>query len=166
MQNGTLCQSCQQKTVVVFSHNLQVLLKHGNASHEVWSQSGNQGNKWRRGEVFLGLLNNFQVSRRYRATFKSAVKWVNFTSLCSEVGHPCHFTDYFLDHLFSRYPFFPPVTQITWDWSIEENEKKRKGVLTSVFPNILLLHSLVHNWICEAGSSFYFLQYDFVEGYL
>lgn len=41
--------------------SLQVLLKHGNASHEVWSQSGNQGNKWRRGEVFLGLLNNFQV---------------------------------------------------------------------------------------------------------
>lgn len=41
--------------------SLQVLLKHGNVSREVWSQSGNQGNKWRRGEVFLGLSNNFQV---------------------------------------------------------------------------------------------------------
>uniref|UniRef100_A0A3Q3W1Y0 MAM domain-containing protein n=1 Tax=Mola mola TaxID=94237 RepID=A0A3Q3W1Y0_MOLML len=41
--------------------SLQVLLKYGNASHEVWSQSGNQGNKWRRGEVFVGLLSKFQV---------------------------------------------------------------------------------------------------------
>nr|CBN82054.1 MAM and LDL-receptor class A domain-containing protein [Dicentrarchus labrax] len=41
--------------------SLQVLLKYGNVSHEVWSQTGNQGNKWRRGEVFLGLSNNFQV---------------------------------------------------------------------------------------------------------
>ncbi|XP_022622767.1 MAM and LDL-receptor class A domain-containing protein 1 [Seriola dumerili] len=41
--------------------SLKVLLKHRNITHEVWSQSGNQGNKWRRGEVFLGLSNNFQV---------------------------------------------------------------------------------------------------------
>ncbi|XP_076017204.1 MAM and LDL-receptor class A domain-containing protein 1 [Genypterus blacodes] len=41
--------------------SLQVLVKYGNITHEVWSQSGNQGNKWRRGEVFLGLLNNLQV---------------------------------------------------------------------------------------------------------
>lgn len=41
--------------------SLQVLLKFGNVTHEVWSQSGSQGNKWRRGELFLGLLNNFQV---------------------------------------------------------------------------------------------------------
>ncbi|XP_041817770.1 MAM and LDL-receptor class A domain-containing protein 1 [Chelmon rostratus] len=41
--------------------SLQVLLKSGNVSHGVWSQAGNQGNKWRRGEVFLGLSNNFQV---------------------------------------------------------------------------------------------------------
>uniref|UniRef100_A0A665X318 MAM and LDL receptor class A domain containing 1 n=1 Tax=Echeneis naucrates TaxID=173247 RepID=A0A665X318_ECHNA len=41
--------------------SLQVLLKHGNITHEVWSQSGNQGNKWRRGEVYLGFSNNFQV---------------------------------------------------------------------------------------------------------
>ncbi|TWW70868.1 MAM and LDL-receptor class A domain-containing protein 1 [Takifugu flavidus] len=40
---------------------LQVLLKYENNSRVVWSQTGNQGNKWRRGEVFLGLLNNFQV---------------------------------------------------------------------------------------------------------
>lgn len=42
---------------------LQVLLKSKNASHEVWSQTGNQGNKWRRGEVFFGLSNNFQVCK-------------------------------------------------------------------------------------------------------
>ncbi|XP_061122045.1 MAM and LDL-receptor class A domain-containing protein 1 isoform X2 [Syngnathus typhle] len=41
--------------------SLQLLLKRGNITHEVWSQSGNQGNKWRRGEVFLGLSNDFQV---------------------------------------------------------------------------------------------------------
>ncbi|XP_068160688.1 MAM and LDL-receptor class A domain-containing protein 1 [Antennarius striatus] len=41
--------------------SLKVLLKYGNVSHEVWSQSGNQGNKWRRGEVFLGLSTNIQV---------------------------------------------------------------------------------------------------------
>ncbi|XP_053198796.1 LOW QUALITY PROTEIN: MAM and LDL-receptor class A domain-containing protein 1 [Scomber japonicus] len=41
--------------------SLQVLLKYGNVTHEVWSQTGNQGNKWRRGEVFIGLSNNFQV---------------------------------------------------------------------------------------------------------
>uniref|UniRef100_A0A3B5B5L7 MAM and LDL receptor class A domain containing 1 n=1 Tax=Stegastes partitus TaxID=144197 RepID=A0A3B5B5L7_9TELE len=36
-------------------------LQHRNVTREVWSQAGNQGNKWRRGEVFLGLSNNFQV---------------------------------------------------------------------------------------------------------
>ncbi|XP_044196224.1 MAM and LDL-receptor class A domain-containing protein 1 isoform X2 [Thunnus albacares] len=41
--------------------SLQVLLKYGNVTHKVWSQNGNQGNKWRRGEVFIGLSNNFQV---------------------------------------------------------------------------------------------------------
>ncbi|XP_024910376.1 MAM and LDL-receptor class A domain-containing protein 1 isoform X3 [Cynoglossus semilaevis] len=41
--------------------SLQVLLKYQNLTHEVWSQTGNQGNRWRRGEVFLGFLNNFQV---------------------------------------------------------------------------------------------------------
>ncbi|KAM8881350.1 MAM and LDL-receptor class A domain-containing protein 1 [Synchiropus picturatus] len=41
--------------------SLQVLLKYENITHEVWSQSGNQGNRWRRGEVFLGLLKSFQV---------------------------------------------------------------------------------------------------------
>ncbi|XP_014036210.2 MAM and LDL-receptor class A domain-containing protein 1 isoform X1 [Salmo salar] len=40
---------------------LQVLLKYGNVTHEVWSQTGNQGNKWRRGEVFLGIDHGFQV---------------------------------------------------------------------------------------------------------
>ncbi|XP_069015480.1 MAM and LDL-receptor class A domain-containing protein 1 [Embiotoca jacksoni] len=41
--------------------SLQVLLKHGNVTLEAWSQTGNQGNKWRRGEVYLGLASNFQV---------------------------------------------------------------------------------------------------------
>uniref|UniRef100_A0A3Q3R9I1 MAM domain-containing protein n=1 Tax=Monopterus albus TaxID=43700 RepID=A0A3Q3R9I1_MONAL len=44
----------------VGSLKLQVLLKYRNVTHEVWSQTGNQGNKWKRGEVFLGLLNKFQ----------------------------------------------------------------------------------------------------------
>uniref|UniRef100_A0A3Q3L091 MAM domain-containing protein n=1 Tax=Mastacembelus armatus TaxID=205130 RepID=A0A3Q3L091_9TELE len=41
--------------------SLKVLLKYRNVTHEVWSQTGNQGNKWRRGELFLGLSNTFQV---------------------------------------------------------------------------------------------------------
>ncbi|XP_056290660.1 MAM and LDL-receptor class A domain-containing protein 1 [Pseudoliparis swirei] len=41
--------------------SLHVLFKYGNVTHRVWSQSGNQGNKWRRGEVFVGLSNSFQV---------------------------------------------------------------------------------------------------------
>ncbi|KAM4605935.1 MAM and LDL-receptor class A domain-containing protein 1 [Polymixia lowei] len=41
--------------------SLQVLLKYGNVTHVVWSQAGSQGNRWRRGEVFLGILTNFQV---------------------------------------------------------------------------------------------------------
>ncbi|CAG5896220.1 unnamed protein product [Menidia menidia] len=40
---------------------LQVLLRRGNATHLVWSQTGNQGNKWRQGKVFLGLSLNIQV---------------------------------------------------------------------------------------------------------
>lgn len=44
----------------VFSY-IQVLVRHRNISDLVWSQTGNQGNKWRLGAVFLGLQNNFQV---------------------------------------------------------------------------------------------------------
>lgn len=44
----------------VFSY-IQVLVRHRNISDLVWSQTGNQGNKWRQGAVFLGLQNNFQV---------------------------------------------------------------------------------------------------------
>lgn len=55
-----LSQSCG--TTVRFSYCIsQVLLKYGNVTHEVWSQTGNQGNKWRRGEVFLGIDHDFQV---------------------------------------------------------------------------------------------------------
>ncbi|XP_037829280.1 MAM and LDL-receptor class A domain-containing protein 1 isoform X2 [Kryptolebias marmoratus] len=41
--------------------SLQVLLRHKNVTYVVWSQTGNQSNKWRQGEVFLGLTNNIQV---------------------------------------------------------------------------------------------------------
>ncbi|CAN9506358.1 unnamed protein product [Ophioblennius macclurei] len=41
--------------------SLQVLLKRGNVTQALWSHAGNQGNKWRRGEVFLGISNNLQV---------------------------------------------------------------------------------------------------------
>uniref|UniRef100_A0A3Q3ANM4 MAM and LDL receptor class A domain containing 1 n=1 Tax=Kryptolebias marmoratus TaxID=37003 RepID=A0A3Q3ANM4_KRYMA len=40
--------------------SLQVLLRHKNVTYVVWSQTGNQSNKWRQGEVFLGLTNNIQ----------------------------------------------------------------------------------------------------------
>lgn len=53
-----------------FSPTFQVLLKYENNSRGVWSQTGNQGNKWRRGEVFLGLLNNFQVCKTQTGSYK------------------------------------------------------------------------------------------------
>ncbi|KPP68837.1 MAM and LDL-receptor class A domain-containing protein 1-like, partial [Scleropages formosus] len=40
---------------------LQVLSKFGSKTHELWSQSGNQGYLWKRGEVLLGIHHNFQV---------------------------------------------------------------------------------------------------------
>ncbi|XP_036374066.1 MAM and LDL-receptor class A domain-containing protein 1 [Megalops cyprinoides] len=43
---------------------LQVLIKFGNVTHELWSQSGSQGYRWRRGEVFLGIRYNFQIILR------------------------------------------------------------------------------------------------------
>lgn len=51
----------QKYLYLLFLQYPQVLLKYRNVTHEVWSQTGNQGNKWRRGEVFLGLGNYFQV---------------------------------------------------------------------------------------------------------
>jgi len=41
---------------------VQVFIKSGTVTHEVWSQNGNQGNSWRRGEVFIGIRHNIQVS--------------------------------------------------------------------------------------------------------
>ncbi len=41
---------------------VQVFIKSASVTHEVWSQSGNQGNSWRRGEVFIGIRHNIQVS--------------------------------------------------------------------------------------------------------
>ncbi|XP_049338853.1 MAM and LDL-receptor class A domain-containing protein 1 [Astyanax mexicanus] len=43
---------------------LQVFIKSANATHEVWSETGNQGSRWMRGEVFIGIRHNFQVILR------------------------------------------------------------------------------------------------------
>ncbi|XP_074549659.1 MAM and LDL-receptor class A domain-containing protein 1 isoform X2 [Halichoeres trimaculatus] len=68
LQTPVISSTGPQCTLVFWYHmsgftvgSLQVLLKNGNVTQEVWSQTGNQGNKWRRGEVFLGLSNTFQV---------------------------------------------------------------------------------------------------------
>ncbi|XP_047424790.1 MAM and LDL-receptor class A domain-containing protein 1 isoform X2 [Mugil cephalus] len=68
LQTPVISSTGPQCTLIFWYHmggftvgSLQVLLKYDNVTHEVWAQIGNQGNKWRRGEVFLGLLNNFQV---------------------------------------------------------------------------------------------------------
>ncbi|XP_073437949.1 MAM and LDL-receptor class A domain-containing protein 1 [Dendrobates tinctorius] len=41
--------------------SLQVLIRLINVTYEVWFQSGKQGAKWRRAEVYLGTLSNFQI---------------------------------------------------------------------------------------------------------
>ncbi|XP_038652380.1 MAM and LDL-receptor class A domain-containing protein 1 [Scyliorhinus canicula] len=41
--------------------SLQVFSKFGNSTQLLWSQSGNQGNHWRRGEVFIGVHSQFQI---------------------------------------------------------------------------------------------------------
>lgn len=64
------CAKAFRDWIFVFSPTFQVLLKYENRSLEVWSQTGNQGNKWRRGEVFLGLLNNFQVCKTHACSYK------------------------------------------------------------------------------------------------
>ncbi|XP_041824757.1 MAM and LDL-receptor class A domain-containing protein 1 [Melanotaenia boesemani] len=71
LQTPVISSTGPQCTLIFWYHmsgftvgSLQVLLKHRNTTHEVWSQTGNQGNKWRRGEVFLGILNDFQVVLR------------------------------------------------------------------------------------------------------
>ncbi|KAM7390330.1 hypothetical protein PAMA_008482 [Pampus argenteus] len=68
LQTPTISSTGPQCTLVFWYHmsgftvgSLQVLLMYGNVTHEVWSQTGNQGNKWRRGEVFIGISNNLQV---------------------------------------------------------------------------------------------------------
>ncbi|XP_026792984.3 MAM and LDL-receptor class A domain-containing protein 1 [Pangasianodon hypophthalmus] len=43
---------------------LQVLIKSGNVTHEVWSETGNQGSHWMRGKIFIGIRHNFQVILR------------------------------------------------------------------------------------------------------
>ncbi|XP_078056417.1 MAM and LDL-receptor class A domain-containing protein 1 [Mustelus asterias] len=44
--------------------SLQVFCKFGNSTQLLWSQSGNQGNHWRRGEVFIGVQSHFQIFLR------------------------------------------------------------------------------------------------------
>ncbi|KAL6097716.1 malrd1 [Pungitius sinensis] len=68
LQTPAISSTGPQCTLVFWYHmsgftvgSLHVLLKYENVTHEVWSQTGNQGNKWRRGEAFLGLSNNVQV---------------------------------------------------------------------------------------------------------
>ncbi|XP_061877595.1 MAM and LDL-receptor class A domain-containing protein 1 [Entelurus aequoreus] len=68
LQTPVISSTGPQCTLVFWYHmggftvgSLQVLLRRGNVTHAVWSQTGNQGNKWRRGEVFLGLSRDIQV---------------------------------------------------------------------------------------------------------
>uniref|UniRef100_A0AAY4DRE8 MAM domain-containing protein n=1 Tax=Denticeps clupeoides TaxID=299321 RepID=A0AAY4DRE8_9TELE len=42
----------------------QVLILSESLTNVIWSQTGNQGNRWRRGEVFIGIQHNFQVILR------------------------------------------------------------------------------------------------------
>ncbi|KAK3546298.1 hypothetical protein QTP70_025705 [Hemibagrus guttatus] len=43
---------------------LQVFIKSGNVTNEVWSETGNQGSRWMRGKIFIGIRHNFQVILR------------------------------------------------------------------------------------------------------
>ncbi|XP_053323010.1 MAM and LDL-receptor class A domain-containing protein 1 isoform X2 [Spea bombifrons] len=43
---------------------LEVLIQFGNLTYKLWSQSGRQGAQWKRAEVFLGTLTNFQIVLR------------------------------------------------------------------------------------------------------
>ncbi|XP_040289986.1 MAM and LDL-receptor class A domain-containing protein 1 [Bufo bufo] len=44
--------------------SLEVLIRLVNVTYEVWFQTGKQGAKWRRAEVYLGKLSNFQIVLR------------------------------------------------------------------------------------------------------
>uniref|UniRef100_A0A3B4CKL8 MAM domain-containing protein n=1 Tax=Pygocentrus nattereri TaxID=42514 RepID=A0A3B4CKL8_PYGNA len=43
---------------------LQVFIKSANVTHEMWSETGNQGSRWMRGKVFIGIRHNLQVILR------------------------------------------------------------------------------------------------------
>lgn len=49
------------ENVMFFFSDLQVLIHLGNMTYELWSQSGKQGASWKRAEVYLRTLSNFQV---------------------------------------------------------------------------------------------------------
>ncbi|XP_069770768.1 MAM and LDL-receptor class A domain-containing protein 1 [Narcine bancroftii] len=44
--------------------SLQVFIRSANTTQLLWSLSGSQGNRWRRGEIFLGVQSHFQVFLR------------------------------------------------------------------------------------------------------
>uniref|UniRef100_A0A8D0L2N4 MAM and LDL receptor class A domain containing 1 n=1 Tax=Sphenodon punctatus TaxID=8508 RepID=A0A8D0L2N4_SPHPU len=46
--------------------SLQVFIKAGNVTSELWAQSGSHGAQWNRAEVFLGIRSNFKVVFRAR----------------------------------------------------------------------------------------------------
>ncbi|TRZ00115.1 hypothetical protein DNTS_020307 [Danionella cerebrum] len=79
---------------------LQVFIKSGTVSYEVWSQSGNQGNRWRRGEVFIGIRHDIQVVLRAKRGISYmgdvVVDDVVFVNCASPKGSdiPCNTNDF------------------------------------------------------------------------
>ncbi|XP_037549869.1 MAM and LDL-receptor class A domain-containing protein 1 [Nematolebias whitei] len=76
---------------------LQVLLRHKNSTRAVWSQNGNQSNKWRRGEVFLGLTSSIQVT-------------VMTTTILDYYYNCCYYSYYYYYTLFIG--FCPPGSML------------------------------------------------------
>ncbi|XP_028288906.1 MAM and LDL-receptor class A domain-containing protein 1 isoform X2 [Parambassis ranga] len=109
LQTPVISSTGPQCTLIFWYHmsgftvgSLQVLLKHRNITHTVWSQTGNQGNKWRQGEVFLGLSNNFQVIFRAKrgisymgdvviddVTFQNCSSPLPSSHLCTSEQYTC-----------------------------------------------------------------------------
>uniref|UniRef100_A0A3B3XWB3 MAM domain-containing protein n=1 Tax=Poecilia mexicana TaxID=48701 RepID=A0A3B3XWB3_9TELE len=102
LQTPVISSTAPQCTLIFWYHmsgftvgTLQVLFRHKNLTHVVWSQTGNQGNGWKRAEVFLGLSNDFQVVFRAKRGISYmgdvVIDDVSFRD-CSPVlpsGQPC-----------------------------------------------------------------------------
>ncbi|KAM9308125.1 MAM and LDL-receptor class A domain-containing protein 1 [Gastrophryne carolinensis] len=61
-QTGPKCKLtfwCYMNGATVGS--LQVLINFGNMTYELWSQSGKHGAQWKKAEVYLGTLSDFQI---------------------------------------------------------------------------------------------------------